>query len=57
MALHADTVVVMAQGRITHHGASADVTTHQALVEVFDRRIGIHSVEGQWVALPKAAVR
>ncbi len=57
MALHADTVVVMAQGRITHHGASADGATHQALVEVFDRRIGIHSVEGQWVALPKAAVR
>ncbi|MEY2860251.1 MAG: hypothetical protein RL392_709 [Pseudomonadota bacterium] len=57
MALHADTVVVMAQGRITHHGASGDAATHQALVDVFDRRIGIHSVEGQWVALPKAAVR
>jgi iron complex transport system ATP-binding protein len=55
MALQADTVVVMAQGRITHHGASADVATHQALVDVFDRRIGIHSVEGQWVALPKGA--
>ena len=53
MALHADTVVVMAQGRIAHHGASADAATHQALVDVFDRRIGIHSVEGQWVALPK----
>ncbi len=55
MALHADTVVVMAQGRITHHGASGDAATHQALVDVFDRRIGIHSVEGQWVALPKRA--
>jgi iron complex transport system ATP-binding protein len=56
MALHADSVVVMAQGRITHHGASGDAATHQALVDVFDRRIAIHSVEGQWVALPKGAV-
>jgi iron complex transport system ATP-binding protein len=53
MALHADTVVVMAQGHITHHGASADPATHQALVDVFDQRIAIHAIEGQWVALPK----
>jgi len=55
MALHADSVVVMAQGRITHHGASGDAATHDALVDVFDRRIAIHSVQGQWVALPKGA--
>ncbi len=54
MALHADTVVVMAQGRITHHGASADPATHHALINVFDRRIAIHALEGQWVALPKS---
>ena len=53
MALHADRVVVMAQGKITHHGASADPSTHQALVDVFDQRIKIHAIEGQWVALPK----
>lgn len=53
MALHADQVVVMAQGRILHHGASGDAATHQALVDVFDRRIAIHAVEGQWVALPR----
>ena len=54
MALHADRVVVMANGRLLHHGASADPATHQALVDVFDRRIAIHAIEGQWVALPKS---
>jgi iron complex transport system ATP-binding protein len=43
----------MAQGRVTHHGASGDPATHEALVNVFDRRIAIHAIEGQWVALPK----
>ncbi len=54
MALHADRVVVMSQGAVTHHGASGDPATHQALVDVFDQRISIHAIEGQWVALPKA---
>ena len=53
MALHADRVVVMANGRLLHHGASGDSATHQALVDVFDKRIAIHAIEGQWVALPK----
>jgi len=53
MALHADHIVVMAKGRVTHHGASGDLATHGALTNVFDRRIAIHAVEGQWVALPK----
>jgi iron complex transport system ATP-binding protein len=53
MALHAEQVVVMAQGRVTHHGASNDASTHAALVDVFDHRIAIHAIEGQWVALPK----
>ena len=54
MALHADRVVVMANGQLLHHGGSADPATHQALVDVFDRRISIHAIEGQWVALPKS---
>ena len=55
MALHADRVVVMANGRLLHHGPSADPATHQALVDVFDQRISIHAIEGQWVALPRNA--
>jgi iron complex transport system ATP-binding protein len=55
MALHADQMVVMADGQVLHHGATNDRATHQALVNVFDQRIAIHSIEGQWVALPRTA--
>ena len=51
MALAADEVVVMAQGRVVHHGASGAAATQAALVRVFDGRISIHTVAGQWVAL------
>ena len=52
-ALHADELVVMADGRVTHQGACGDSATHRALEEVFDYRITVHSLAGQWVALPK----
>ena len=52
-ALHADVLVVMAQGRVTHQGACGDAATHRALEEVFDHRIAVHPLAGQWVALPR----
>jgi iron complex transport system ATP-binding protein len=52
-ALQADAVVVVADGRVVHHGASADAATHRALEAVFDQRIAVHAVAGQWVALPR----
>ncbi|MBA3058234.1 MAG: ABC transporter ATP-binding protein [Gammaproteobacteria bacterium] len=52
MALHADELVIMAAGRITHQGACADAATHRALEAVFDKRITIHPLANQWVALP-----
>jgi len=57
MALHADQLVVMADGQVLHQGPTNDRATHQALVNVFDQRIAIHSIEGQWVALPRTAQR
>jgi iron complex transport system ATP-binding protein len=53
MALHADELVVMAQGRVTHQGPCADAATHRALEAVFDHRIEVHALQGQWVALPR----
>ena len=50
-ALHADDVVVLAGGRLQHHGAAGDATTHRALERVFDQRIAIHALQGRWVAL------
>lgn len=53
MALHADNMVVMQAGRVVHQGACTDEDTHRAVETVFDRRIAVHSLNGQWVAVPK----
>jgi iron complex transport system ATP-binding protein len=53
MALHADQMVVMAEGRVHHQGACEDPDTHQALEQVFDHRVAIHPLGDQWVALPR----
>jgi iron complex transport system ATP-binding protein len=55
MALHADHMVIMNKGRITHQGSCASTDTHAALTQVFDERIAIHVLNGQWVAMPKRA--
>ena len=52
MALHADEMLIIAQGRITHQGACSAAVTHRALEAVFDNRIAIHALGDQWVALP-----
>jgi len=54
MALHADDVVVMQQGRMMHHGACADPATHTAIESVFEHRIRILAVQGQWVVVPRS---
>jgi iron complex transport system ATP-binding protein len=53
MALHADDMVVMQTGHIVHHGACSDPKTQRAVEAVFDHRIAIHSLDGQWVAVPQ----
>ena len=52
IALHADDLIVMEQGRIAHHGACDAALTHRALERVFEHRIAIHALAGQWAALP-----
>jgi iron complex transport system ATP-binding protein len=53
-ALQADEMVVLAAGRIVHQGACGDAATHEALAKVFDRRLRVRALDGQWVALPGA---
>jgi len=55
MALHADELIVMASGRITHQGACNIAASHRALEQVFDGRIAIHAVQNQWAALPSSS--
>lgn len=52
MALQSDRMLVMDRGQVCHHGPSADPATHAALLAVFDQRLRILSLDGQWVALP-----
>ncbi|MBL0944379.1 MAG: ABC transporter ATP-binding protein [Hydrogenophaga sp.] len=52
VALHADRLLVVDQGRVRHHGACDDPATHRALEAVFDHRIAIHQLNDRWVALP-----
>jgi iron complex transport system ATP-binding protein len=53
MALQADDLVLLADGRVLHHGGTADAATHRAIVQVFDGRVEVHAVAGRWVALPR----
>jgi iron complex transport system ATP-binding protein len=53
MALHADAVVVMANGQVRHHGPSKDAHTHRVIEQVFENRIAIRQLDDQWVALPR----
>jgi len=52
VALAADAMVVMAGGRVLHQGGCHDPATHQALESVFDGRVVVHRVAGQWIAIP-----
>jgi len=56
MALHADDMLVMDGGRIVHQGACSHPATHRALEQVFQGRISVHAIAGQWVALPNEYV-
>ena len=53
LALHADEMVVMAAGRVMHHGACSDAATHQAIEHVFENRIHIRRAGEQWISLPR----
>ncbi len=55
MALHADDVLVMDNGRVAHHGPCSDAATHAAIEAVFQHRIRILALDGQWVVLPRIA--
>jgi iron complex transport system ATP-binding protein len=53
LALQADDMLVMQQGRVVHQGACHDAATHSALEQVFECRIAIFQLAGQWLAVPR----
>nr|WP_295130928.1 ABC transporter ATP-binding protein [uncultured Roseateles sp.] len=54
VALQADWLVVMSEGRVRHCGSPAEAATRAALQEVFDHRLQLIEWQGQWLALPGA---
>ncbi|MEY4764349.1 MAG: hypothetical protein RI907_1022 [Pseudomonadota bacterium] len=52
MALQADDLMVMGEGRVLHHGPCNTPEAHAALLHVFQHRIRLLPVDGQWVAVP-----
>ena len=52
IALQADHMVVLKDGRVTHAGAAGDAATHRALTSVFDNRLAIHTIGKRFVTLP-----
>lgn len=52
VALMADDVLVLHEGRVAHAGCAAVPASHCALESVFDHRIAIHALGAHWVALP-----
>ena len=57
MALQADDIVIVRDGRVTHQGAAAGADTHRALEAAFDHRITVRQLGGDWVALPRPATQ
>lgn len=51
IALQADRLIVMDQGRIVHDGAAGDTATHAALQQVFQHRLLILQADKRWIAL------
>lgn len=52
VALQSDCLIILQAGQLVHHGPCDDAVTHAALEAVFDQRIRVCAVQGQWVALP-----
>jgi iron complex transport system ATP-binding protein len=38
---------------VMHQGDCQNPVTHRALEQVFEQRVAVHALAGQWLALPK----
>ena len=52
-ALQSDDMVIMAAGRVLHHGSCSDPVTHRALEQVFENRLTVRRLDDHWLAVPK----
>ena len=52
MALQADDMLILANGKVTHFGACNEAATHRALEQVFEHRISVKAVDQLFITLP-----
>ena len=52
LALRANHLIMLNQGKLHYQGSSQDPKTHQALIELFQGRIRLEKLGNDWVALP-----
>ena len=53
LALAADRLAVMAQGRLLAVGTRDDQVVHRAIEQVFDQALAIVQVQNRWMAVPQ----
>ena len=53
IALQADDMLILQEGRLMHQGACTEAATHLALEQVFEHRVRVAMLEGQWLAVPR----
>lgn len=53
LALAADRLAVMQQGRLLAEGAADDAGVHRALETVFDQAVAVIQHDGRWTAVPR----
>jgi hypothetical protein len=53
IALQADDMLILQHGRLIHQGACTEAATHLALEQVFEHRVRVAMLEGQWLAVPR----
>lgn len=53
LALMADQVLVLSQGRVLALGNTSDPALHRAIESVFDQAVAIERIQGRWIAVPQ----
>ena len=53
IALQADDMLILQEGRLMPQGACTEAATHRALEQVFEHRVRVAMLEGQWLAIPR----
>ena len=54
MALQADDMLILANGKVAHFGACNEAATHRALEQVFEHRISVKTVDQLFISVPNS---